>query len=89
MGEQEPVSATPAQATVQGEGEPYYEICIEGELDHCWSIWFDNMKIVLTPNGQSVLSGPLRDQAALYGILIKIQNFGMPLVSVNRVSNSI
>jgi hypothetical protein len=63
----------------------YYQIKVEGHLDHHWSGWFDDMTISNDANGAAVLYGPLRDQAALHGILIKIRDLGLPLLSVTRV----
>lgn len=59
-----------------------YEICIKGHLNHCWSDWFEGFEIALKDNGETLLSGPVVDQAALYGLLIKVRDLGLPLVSV-------
>ena len=59
-----------------------YEICIKGHLDHRWSHWFEGLTIALKDNGETLLSGPVVDQAALYRLLIKVRDLGMPLVSV-------
>ncbi len=61
----------------------YYEIHLQGELDPSWSRWFDDMKITNTPDGQAILEGLLPDQAALYGVLIKVQNLGLCLLSLS------
>jgi len=60
-----------------------YEICVKGHLDQRWSDWFEGFAIVLIDNGETGLSGPVVDQAALYGLLIKVRDLGLPLVSVN------
>lgn len=60
-----------------------YEICVKGHLDQRWSNWFEGFAIALTDNGETQLSGPVVDQAALYGLLIKVRDLGLPLVSVN------
>jgi hypothetical protein len=60
-----------------------YEIRIEGHLATDWSDWFEGLAIRQDPGGETVLSG-LLDQAALYGILIKIRDLGLVLVSVNK-----
>ena len=60
-----------------------YEICVRGHLDQRWSDWFEGFKIALKDNGETQLSGPVVDQAALYGLLIKVRDLGLPLVSVN------
>ncbi|MGC1526031.1 MAG: hypothetical protein WA783_08255 [Phormidesmis sp.] len=59
-----------------------YEICIKGHLDYRWSDWFEGFEIALKDNGETLLSGPVIDQAALYGLLIKVRDLGLPLVSV-------
>jgi hypothetical protein len=62
-----------------------YEICIKGHLDDRWADWFEGLTITLQDNGDTLLTGPVVDQAALYGLLKKVRNLGMPLISVNRV----
>ena len=62
-----------------------YEICIKGHLDGRWSHWFEGLTIALKDNGETLLSGPVVDQAALHGLLIKIRDLGLPLVSVMRI----
>ncbi len=64
-----------------------YEICVSGHLDPQWSDWMDEMTITPLENGESLLSGPLADQAALFGLLIKINNLGMTLVSIVNVQS--
>ncbi|MEO1122581.1 MAG: hypothetical protein AAFX95_00735 [Cyanobacteria bacterium J06639_16] len=59
-----------------------YEIRIKGHLDHRWSQWFEGFAIALKDNGETLLSGSVVDQAALYGVLIKVRNLGLPLISV-------
>ena len=65
----------------------HYEICIEGELPLQWQDWFEGLGIA-AENGQTRLSGPVTDQAALYGLLKKVRDLGLPLVSVNRIVQS-
>lgn len=62
-----------------------YEICIKGHLDRRWSHWFEGLTIAQKDNGETLLSGPVVDQAALHGLLIKIRDLGLPLVSVMRI----
>jgi hypothetical protein len=62
----------------------HYEIRVEGELDPCWSGWFEGM-VVTAKGGETVLSGPVRDQAALHGLLGKIRDMGLPILSVGRL----
>ena len=63
----------------------YYEIRINGHLDATWAMWFDGLAITLDENGNTLLSGPVADQAALHGLLIKVRDVGLPLLSVNSV----
>jgi len=62
-----------------------YEIHLQGRLGPEWSSWFDGLTVSQQPGGETVLTGPVADQAALHGILIKIRNLGLPLLSVRRV----
>ena len=62
-----------------------YEICIKGHLDRRWADWFEGMEIVLKNNGETLLTGPVADQAVLHGLLRKVRDLGLPLVSVIHV----
>jgi hypothetical protein len=62
-----------------------YEIKVEGHLGRHWTDWFGGLTITLENNGETLLTGPVLDQAALYGLLKKVRDLGMPLVSVNRL----
>ena len=62
--------------------DDFYRITIKGHLDHEWSDWFDGLEITIGDNGETILSGPLVDQAALHGVLIKIRDLGLPLLSL-------
>ena len=61
-----------------------YQIRIRGHLDCQWTNWFEGLTITLEEDGDTLLSGPVVDQAALYGLLKKVRDLGMPLVSVAR-----
>ncbi len=63
-----------------------YEICVEGQLTDRWSDWFNGLAIHYDSDGKTTLSGPLADQAALIGVLNKIQALNLTLISVNRLS---
>lgn len=63
----------------------FYSIRIEGHLDPNWSEWFAGLTITHNPNGETVLAGPIRDQAALFGVLTKVRDLGLTLIAVNRV----
>jgi hypothetical protein len=67
--------------------KPYfYEIRVEGHLADRWSVWFEGLAIHTDPNGETALSGLLTDQAALFGVLAKIHNLNLVLISVYRSS---
>ncbi len=68
----------PGQATV-------YQIRVRGHLGSQWSDWFGGLTITAEENGESVLTGPVVDQAALYCLLRQVRDLGMVLVSVNLV----
>lgn len=63
----------------------FYEIRLKGHLDSQWATWFDGLTITLEENGDTLLSGPVADQAALHGLLKKVRDLGMPLVSVVQI----
>jgi len=62
-----------------------YEIRIKGHLDDQWAAWFEGLTISPEDNGDTLLSGPVVDQAALHGLLRKVRDIGTPLISINRV----
>jgi hypothetical protein len=62
-----------------------YHIRLKGHLDDYWSAWFDYMTISNEANGEAVLRGPLPDQAALHGVLIKIRDLGLPLLAIATI----
>ena len=64
-----------------------YEIRIKGHLDHQWTDWFGGLTITLEEDGDTLLTGPVVDQAALHGLLKKVRDLGMPLVSVIQVQS--
>jgi hypothetical protein len=64
---------------------PYlYEIRVEGHLSEPWAEWFEGLSICNTPDGETILSGPVVDQPALFGVLNKIQALHLVLISVSR-----
>jgi hypothetical protein len=68
-----------------GPGEPVvYEIRIKGHLDRRWAEWFEGMVITPEDDGETLLVGPVADQAALHGLLRKVRDLGLPLISVTR-----
>jgi len=62
-----------------------YQIVVKGHLDSEWSDWFDGLTITMVDNGETILSGPVVDQTALHGVLIKIRDLGLPLLSLTRI----
>jgi ketosteroid isomerase-like protein len=69
---------TPAQAIS-------YEIRVKGALDARWSAWFAGLDVASDPTGETTLSGPLADQAALHGLLARVRDLGLPLIAVRRL----
>src|SRR5438067_12996903 len=68
-------------------GQPLvYQIRIKGHLGREWTNWFGGLTITLEDNGDMLLTGPVVDQAALHGVLRKVRDLGMPLLSVIRVT---
>jgi hypothetical protein len=67
-------------------GQPMvYQIRMKGHLGRQWADWFEGLTIRLTDNGETLLTGPVVDQVALYGVLKKVRDGGIPLISVIRV----
>ena len=64
-----------------------YRIQIQGHLPESWSDWFDGLCLTQRANGVTIISGAFSDQAALFGMLWRIRDLGLPLVSVNPVEN--
>ncbi len=76
------------RAPTQDRYEPgSFEIRIKGHLDGKWADWFEGLTIILEANGNTLITGPVIDQAALYGVLKKVRDLGMPLVSVTPVDS--
>jgi hypothetical protein len=64
-----------------------YEIRITGHLPSRWSDWFEGLAVTLEPDGTTLLSGPVVDQAALYALLKKVRDTGLTLISVNQITS--
>jgi len=60
----------------------YYEIRVRGQLDSHWSAWFEGVTLTSLENGETLIAGPIQDQAALHGILAKIRDLDLHLLSV-------
>ena len=62
-----------------------YEIRLKGRLDARWAAWFDGLSLTHESAGTTLIHGPVADQAALHGLLAKVRDLGLPLISVTRV----
>jgi len=62
----------------------HYEIRVQERLDEHWSEWFEGLNVTHEKDGATVLTGPVADQPALHGLLVKIRDLGLTLLSVNR-----
>jgi hypothetical protein len=62
-----------------------YEIRLKGHLDSRWTAWFDGLTLTQDNDGTTIIHGPVADQAALHGLLQKVRDLGLPLVSVAQV----
>ena len=62
-----------------------YRLRVKGRLDAAWSDWFDGLALVPQGDDETLLAGPVADQAALHGLLAKIRDLGLPLLSVTRM----
>ena len=65
------------------------EIRVKGRIDKRWSEWLDDLTITHTDQGKTVLAGPILDQAALYGLIAKLRDLGLPLLAVNAVKQDL
>ena len=63
-----------------------YEIRLKGHLDDRWADWFEGLTITREANGETLLAGPVADQAALHGLLKKVRDLGVTLISVNHLT---
>ena len=66
----------------------YYEIRVQGQLDSNWSDWFNGLEVRPQEHGETLITGPIQDQAALQGILTKVFNLRLLLLSVKRIDPS-
>jgi hypothetical protein len=70
-------------STVDGAGR--YEIHLKGHLDNRWAAWFDGLTLTTCSDGTTTIRGPVVDQSALHGLLQRVRDLGLPLISVTRV----
>lgn len=64
-----------------------YHIRLKGHLSHQWTDWFGGVTVTLEDNGETLLTAPAIDQAGLHGLLKKVRDLGLPLLSVNRAAS--
>lgn len=73
-------------STENDPGQPIvYQIRIKGHFSRQWTDWFEGLTVTLEDNGETLLTGPVIDQAALHGLLRRVRDVGTPLISVTRV----
>jgi hypothetical protein len=75
----------PDAATADQDAAGRYEIRLQGHLDEQWAAWFGGLTLTLEANGDTLLTGPVVDQAALHGVLRKVRDLGLPLLAVRRI----
>ncbi len=76
--DENPGQAQPERCTI-------YEIRLKGHLDEHWSEWFDDLTVTYDEHDNTILTGPIVDQSALHGLLKKVRDLGLPLISANRI----
>lgn len=69
--------------------DDWYQIRIQGHLDQRWASWFDGLALTHDKDGTTLLQGHVADQAALHGLLTKVRDMGLPLVSVTRAGSRV
>jgi hypothetical protein len=79
------VSPSPILNNMTDTTPPTYQIRLKGHLPPQWGDWFGGLTITLEPNGDTLLTGPIPDQAALYGLLKKARDLGLPLLAINPI----
>jgi hypothetical protein len=70
------------------DSSAYYEIRVKGQLDPAWGEWFEDLTVTPLPQGETQISGWIKDQSALHGILVRIRNLNLALLSVKRVDQN-
>ena len=63
----------------------WYEIRLQGHLEPRWATWFDGMTLTTEPDGSTALRGPVVDQSALHGVLARLRDLGVPLISLTQI----
>jgi hypothetical protein len=64
-----------------------YEIRVKGHLNSRWTAWFDGLSLTTESDGTTIIQGPVADQAALHGLLQKVRDVGLPLISVTQIES--
>ncbi len=80
--------STTHDAATDSHAPQLYQIRLRGHLSEQWADWFGGLTVELTDGGETLLTGPVADQAALHGLLKKIRDLGMPLISVIGVATA-
>jgi hypothetical protein len=75
----------PSSGAAPAEPPARYEIRVEGVLDGRWSAWFEGLQLSHDEPDQTTIAGPVADQAALHGLLAKVRDLALPLISVRRI----
>ena len=75
-----------ADETTKNATSPQYDIRVKGHLDARWTTWFGGMTLTKESDGTTSIHGPVVDQAALHGVLQKLRDIGMPLISVTQTN---
>ena len=81
----DPTTHPASDASTGSTSVPRYEIRLNGHLASRWVAWFDDLDLTTDDDGITVLSGPVVDQAALHGLLVKLRDIGIPLVSLTEL----
>ena len=81
----DPANGKPSESKPNLSQPTVYEIRIKSHLDSGWTDWFEGLTVTMEEDGNTLLTGPVVDQAALHGLLKKVRDLGIPLVSVNLV----
>ncbi|WP_419873440.1 hypothetical protein [Candidatus Pristimantibacillus sp. PTI5] len=76
-------------STEDNHGPERYEIRLKGHLDARWADRFEGLSFTYNNDGTTILNGPVVDQAALHGMLRRVRDIGMPLISVNQVDSKV
>jgi hypothetical protein len=78
----------PASSGARRTDVPQYEIRVQGHLGSRWVAWFDGLELTTEPDGTTVLRGPVVDQSSLHGLLQKLRDLAIPLVSLTRLPSA-